>query len=198
MQTMSTPSDSSDLPDPVAMSYEEIVIERINNLAAKEDLRRSLQKEKKLSLSAELKITQELLAISERNEALAQQQIAELLAERHTMVMPQFLPHTDFNPELEMDLDNLPPEPKTKRKLSVSKAQIRKVLEMSLEDIQAELKIHRARMVELEAQLTSSDFDTRFNAQMEIRSLTPRLKKLNAQEIALLKHEIACMKQNFF
>ncbi|MEG5175545.1 hypothetical protein [Microcoleus sp. B3-D7] len=196
----SNSSDSSGLPDPVTMTYEQIVTESINNLAAKEDLRRSLNTEKKLS--AKLKITEQLLALSERNEALAQQITAELIAERHTMVMPQFIPHTNFDPDLKLalDLDNLPPlpdsPPKTKRKLSDPKIHVKKVADMSLEEIQAELKIHRAKMEELDVQITSPDFDTRFNAQMEIRGLSPRMKKLNTQEIALLQHEIACMKKS--
>lgn len=200
-QTMSSSSDLPDLPDlpdPASMTYEESVAESINNLAAKENLRRSLATEKKLS--TRLKITEQLLVLSERNEALAQQITAQLLADRHTMVMPQFLYHTDFDPDLSLDLDNLPPLPeplpKTKGKVRVPKIHIKKVTDMTLEEIQAELKETRAKIAVLEGKLTSSDFDTRFNAQMEIRGLTPRMKKLNTQEISLLQHEISCLKKS--
>lgn len=191
-------SSSSNLPEPATMTYEQSVAESINNLAAKENLRRSLLTEKKLS--GKLKITEQLLALSERNEALAQQITAQLLAEHHTMVMPQFIGHTNFDPDLNLDLDNLPPLPeplpKTKRKVRVPKVEVKKVTEMTLEEIQAELKEARAKMAVLEGKLTSSDFDTRFNAQMDIRGLNPRMKKLSGQEIALLQHEIVCLKKS--
>ncbi|MEG4850837.1 hypothetical protein QUB10_07995 [Microcoleus sp. B5-D4] len=188
---------SSSLPDPATMSYEESIAESINNLAAKENLRRSLETEKKLSVR--LKITEQLLALSERNESLSQQITAQLLAERHTMLRPQSIGHTNFDPDLNLDLDELPPLPeplpKTKRKVRVPKIKLKKVTDMTLEQIQAELTESRAKMAVLDVQLTSSDFDTRFNAQMDIRSLNPRMKKLSGQEIALLQHEIACLKK---
>jgi len=59
------------------MTYEEIVAESINNVATKEELRRSLKSENKPS--AVFKITQELLRLAERNEAWAKQQFALLL-----------------------------------------------------------------------------------------------------------------------
>ncbi|WP_333296029.1 hypothetical protein [Microcoleus sp. AT9b-C5] len=180
------------------MTYEESVAESINNLAAKEDLRRSLLTEKKLS--GKLKITEQLLVLSERNESLSQQITAQLIAERHTILMPQFIPHSNFDPDLNLDLDNLPPLPeplpKTKRKVRVPKVEVKKVTEMTLEEIQAELKEARAKMAVLEGKLISDDFDTRFNAQMDIRGLNPRMKKLSGQEIALLQHEIVCLRKS--
>ncbi|MEG4518834.1 hypothetical protein QUB11_28100 [Microcoleus sp. B6-A1] len=191
-------SSSSNLPDPATMTYEESVAESINNLAAKEDLRRSLLTEKKLS--GKLKITEQLLVLSERNESLSQQITAQLIAERHTILMPQFIPHSNFDPDLNLDLDNLPPLPeplpKTKRKVRVPKVEVKKVTEMTLEEIQAELKEARAKMAVLEGKLISDDFDTRFNAQMDIRGLNPRMKKLSGQEIALLQHEIVCLRKS--
>lgn len=202
MSTSNSTSSSSspnELPDPGTMTYEESVAESINNLAAKENLRRSLLTEKKLS--GKLKITEQLLALSERNEALAQQITAELLAERHRIVLPELMPHlhTDFDFALNLGLEHLPPlpEPLPKtRKVRVPKIEVKKVTDMTLEEIQAELKEIRAKMEVLDVQVTSPDFDTRCNAQMDIRGLTPRMKKLNTQEIALLQHEIACMKKS--
>ncbi|HEY9891921.1 MAG TPA: hypothetical protein V6D37_08980 [Candidatus Sericytochromatia bacterium] len=54
-----------------------------------------------------LKITQELLRLAERNEALAKQQFALFVAKGNTMTVPQFLPHSDFDSSFESDFDLL-------------------------------------------------------------------------------------------
>jgi hypothetical protein len=52
-------------------------------------------------------------------------------------------------------------------------------------------------MAFLEAnQVQSKDFDTRFNANIEIQKLAPRMKRLSEQKISLLKHQIACLKNS--
>ena len=86
-----------------------------------------------------LKITQELLRLAERNEALAKQQFARFVAKGNTMTVPQFLPHSDFDSSFEsdfdllLDLDEIKPEQKPIKKSNKSKAPVKKVMDMSLE-----------------------------------------------------------------
>jgi hypothetical protein len=86
-------------------------------------------------------------------------------------------------------------EPESIEKSNKKSNKVKKPIEMSLEEIRAELKIHNERISSVEAnEVQSKDFETRFQAKMEIQKLTPRIKRLGEQEISLLKHQIACMK----
>jgi hypothetical protein len=123
------------------------------------------------------------------------------VAKGNTMTVPQFLPHSDFDSSFEsdfdllLDLDEIKPEQKFREKSNKSKAPVKKVMDMSSEEIREELKTHRERIASLEAnEVQSKDFDTRFNANIEIQKLAPRMKRLSEQQISLLKHQIACLK----
>ena len=67
--------------------------------------------------------------------------------------------------------------------------------EMSLEKIEAELEKNKNTVAQFEQQLTSTDFDTRFNASQELRTLYTRNKAWSRQRIPLLTHTIALLKQ---
>lgn len=72
---------------------------------------------------------------------------------------------------------------------------VKRPIEMSLEEIEAEIAQNKITIAELEKQLTSSNFDTRFNANQELRSIYARHKALCSQRVALLNHSIALLKQ---
>lgn len=72
---------------------------------------------------------------------------------------------------------------------------LKRPIEMSLEEIEAEQEKNKLTIAEFEQELTSSDFDTRFNASQELRTLYTRTRALNKQRIALLSHSIALLKQ---
>lgn len=72
---------------------------------------------------------------------------------------------------------------------------LKKPIEMSLDEIEAELEKNKNTVAQFEQQLTSSNFDTRFNASQELRTLYTRNQALSKQRIALLTHSIALLKQ---
>ena len=72
---------------------------------------------------------------------------------------------------------------------------LKRPIEMSLEEIEVEIAQNKITIVQLEQDLTSSDFDTRFNASQELRTLYTRHKALCSQQVALLSHSIALLKQ---
>jgi hypothetical protein len=78
---------------------------------------------------------------------------------------------------------------------SVQKGKLKKPIEMSLEELREESQANNARCEELEKQKKSPDIDIRINAEQEIRKLSNRTKRLCAQEISLLNHERAILKQ---
>lgn len=72
---------------------------------------------------------------------------------------------------------------------------LKRPIEMSLEEIEAEQAKNKVTIAEYEQELTFSDFETRFNASQELRTLYVRTRALNKQRIALLNHSIALLKQ---
>lgn len=72
---------------------------------------------------------------------------------------------------------------------------IKRPIEMSLEEIEAEITQNKITIPQVEQQLTSSNFDTRFNANQELRTIYARHKALCSQRVALLSHSIALLKQ---
>ncbi|MEG4170617.1 MULTISPECIES: hypothetical protein [unclassified Microcoleus] len=68
-------------------------------------------------------------------------------------------------------------------------------IDMSLEEIEAELEKNKNTVAQFEQQLTSSNFDTRFNASQELRTLYTRDRALSKQRVALLNHSIAILKE---
>ncbi|MEG5034709.1 hypothetical protein [Microcoleus sp. AT3-D2] len=72
---------------------------------------------------------------------------------------------------------------------------LKRPIEMSLEEIEAEQEKNKVTIAKFEQELTSIDFDTRFNASQELRIIYTRSKALNKQRIALLTHSIALLKQ---
>ncbi|MEG4395467.1 hypothetical protein [Microcoleus sp. BROC3] len=72
---------------------------------------------------------------------------------------------------------------------------LKRPIEMSLDEIEAEQAKNKVTIAQYEEELTSSDFETRFNANQELRTLYTRTRALNKQRIALLSHSIALLRQ---
>lgn len=133
-----------------SMSYDELQAERNANQLLKDNLKDQLEKVTDTKLS--LKLSQELLQLSKRNEKLAERQL-------------------------------------------VLMSKVKRPIEMSLEEIEAEQEKNRVSIAKFEEDLNSTDFDTRFNASQELRTLYTRTRALNKQRIALLNHSIALLRQ---
>ncbi len=156
---------------PSEITYDEIVAERSNNASIKDKYKSEPEAEKDPYTC--LKINQKILKLAKINEALAKQPL-DLLKNQKAQAQV---------------------EPESIEKSNKKSNKVKKPIEMSLEEIRAELKIHKERISSVEAnEVQSKDFETRFQAKMEIQKLTPRIKRLGEQEISLLKHQIACMK----
>jgi len=159
------------------MTYDEIVAERSKNATLKDQYKSEAEAEKDPSTC--LKINQKILRLANRNEALAKQQL-DLLKIQKSQAQAQA---------------HIESKPKSVDKSNKNSKKLKKPVDMSLEEIRAELKSHNERISSLEAnEVQSSNFETRFNAKMEIQKLTPRMKRLDEQEISLLKHQITCLK----
>jgi hypothetical protein len=164
------------------MTYDEIVAERSKNATLK-DKYKSEAEAKKDPYTC-LKINQNILRLAKRNEALAKQQL-DLLKIQKSQAQAQ----AHIKPELES-------KPESVDKSNKKSKKVKKPIDMSLEEIRAELKSHNERISSLESnELLSKDFETRFQANLEIQRLAARMKRLSAQEISLLKHQIACLKK---
>ncbi|MEG4445055.1 hypothetical protein QUB47_23510 [Microcoleus sp. AT9_B5] len=72
---------------------------------------------------------------------------------------------------------------------------LKRPIEMSLEEIEAEQAKNKITIAKFEQELTSSDFETRFKASQELRTLYVRTRALNKQRIALLNHSIVLLRQ---
>jgi hypothetical protein len=163
------------------MTYDEIVAELSKNATLKDKYKSEAEAEKDPSTC--LKINQKILRLAKRNEALAKQQL-DLLKIQKAPTQAQ----AHIEPELES-------KPESVEKSNKKSKKVKKPIDMSLEEIRAELKSHNERISSLEShELQSKDFETRFQAKMKIQRLTPRMKRLGEQEIFLLKHQIACLK----
>lgn len=164
------------------MTYNEIVAERSNNATLKDKYKSEAEAEKDPSTC--LKINQKILRLAKRNEALAKQQL-DLLKIQKAQTQAQ----AHIEPELES-------KPESVEKSNKKSKKVKKPIDMSLEEIRAELKSHNERISSLESnKLQSKDFETRFQANLEIQRLAARMKRLSAQEISLLKHQLACLKK---
>jgi hypothetical protein len=167
---------------PSDMTYDEIVAERSKNATLKDKYKSEAEAKKDPSTC--LKINQNILRLAKRNEALAKQQL-DLLKIQKSQAQAQ----AHIEPELES-------KPKSVEKSNKKSKKVKKPIDMSLEEIRAELKSHNERISSLESkELQSKDFETRFQANLEIQRLAARMKRLSAQEISLLKHQIACLKK---
>ncbi len=165
------------------MTYDEIVAERSKNATLKDKYKSEAEAKKDPSTC--LKINQNILRLAKRNEALAKQQL-DLLKIQKSQAQAQAQAHIE--PELES-------KPESVEKSNKKSKKVKKPIDMSLEEIRAELKSHNERISSLESnKLQSKDFETRFQANLEIQRLAARMKRLSAQEISLLKHQIACLK----
>ncbi|MEG4350233.1 hypothetical protein QUA74_10875 [Microcoleus sp. LAD1_D3] len=114
-----------------SMSYDELQAERNANQLLKDNLKDQLEKVTDTKLS--LKLSQELLQLSKRNEKLAERQL-------------------------------------------VLMSKVKRPIEMSLEEIEAEQEKNRVGIAKFEEDLNSTDFDTRFNASQELRTLYTRTR----------------------
>ncbi|MEG4532995.1 hypothetical protein [Microcoleus sp. D2_18a_D3] len=132
-----------------SMTYDELQAERDANELLKNKLKAQIGKV--TDTKASLKLSQELLQLSKRNEKLA---------ERQVVVMRK----------------------------------VKRPIEMSLPELEAEIANNKITFAKLEEDLKSSDFDTRCNATQQIRTLTPRHKALCNQQVALLSHSIAILR----
>ena len=163
------------------MTYDEIVAERQINAVKKDKYKSEAEAEKDPSTC--LKINQKILRLAKRNEALAKQQLDLLKIQKF-----QAQAQAHIEPEVES-------EPESVEKSNKKSKKVKKPIDMSIEEIRAELKSHNDRILSLESnELQSKDFETRFQAKIAIQRLTPRMKRLGEQEISLLKHQIACLK----
>jgi hypothetical protein len=168
---------------PSEMTYDEIVAERQINAVKKDKYKSEIKAKKDPSTS--LKINPKILKLAKKNEALAKQQL-DLLKIQKSQAQAQAQAHIE--PELES-------KPESVEKSNKKSKKVKKPIDMPLEEIRAELKNHNERISSLEShELQSKDFETRFQAKMEIQRLTPLMKRLGEQEISLLKHQIACLK----
>ncbi|MEG4044625.1 hypothetical protein [Microcoleus sp. Pol17_C1] len=129
-----------------SMSYEELQAERDANELLKNNLKAQIERVTDTKVS--LKLTQELLQLSKRNEKLAERQV-------------------------------------------VLMSKVKRPINMSLDEIEAEIQQNKVTIAKFEGELTSSDFNTRFNASQTLRNVDVRQKALNGQRIALLEHSIA-------
>ncbi|MEG5033266.1 hypothetical protein [Microcoleus sp. AT3-D2] len=129
-----------------SMSYDELQAERHANQLLKDNLRAQL--EKVTDTKQSLKLTQELLQLSKRNEKLAERQV-------------------------------------------VLMRKVKKPIDMSLDEIEAKIEKNKTTIAKFEGELTSSDFETRFQASQTLRTVYARQKALNRQRISLLEHSIA-------
>ncbi|MEG4576742.1 hypothetical protein QUA56_29305 [Microcoleus sp. N3A4] len=132
-----------------SMTYDELQAERDANELLKNKLKGQIEQVTDTKVS--LKLTQELLQLSKRNEKLAERQV-------------------------------------------VLMRKVKKPIEMSLPELEAEIGNNKITFAKLEDDLKSSDFDTRFQASQEMRTLATRHKALCSQRIALLSHSIALLK----
>ena len=163
------------------MTYDEIVAERSKNATLKDKYKSEAEAKKDPSTC--LKINQNILRLAKRNEALAKQQL-DLLKIQKAQTQAQ----AHIEPELES-------KPESGEKSNKKSKKVKKPIDMSLEEIRAELKSYNEKILSLEShELQSKDFETRFQAKMEIQRLTPRMKRLGEPEISLLKRQIACLK----
>ncbi|MEG3933800.1 MULTISPECIES: hypothetical protein [unclassified Microcoleus] len=116
-----------------SMTYEELQTERDANELLQNNLKVQIEQvtDKKVSL----KLSQELLHISKRNEKLAARQV-------------------------------------------VLMSKVKRPIEMSLDEIEAETEQNKITIAKFEEDLKSSDFETRFNASQTLRTLYARHKAL--------------------
>jgi hypothetical protein len=131
-----------------SMTYEELQADRDANELLKNKLK--VQLENMTDTKASLKLSQELLQLSKRNEKLAERQVVLLR--------------------------------KVKRPMARSRPAS---YEMSLPELETEITNNKITFTKLEDDLKFSDFDTRFHASQEMRTLTTRHKALCNQRIAL-------------
>ncbi len=104
------------------------------------------------------------MRLAKRNEALAKQQL-DLLKIQKSQAQAQ----AHIEPELES-------EPESVEKSNKKSKKVKKPLDMSIEEIRAELKSHNEKISSLESnELQSNDFETRFQANLEIQRLTSRM-----------------------
>jgi hypothetical protein len=149
------------------MTYDQLQDERETNELAKNQLKAEAKKETDSQVL--LRLSQQILALAKRNDKLVKQQL--ILAKEKLTVLKTSITE---------------PEPE---KVTVSKkGKLKKPIDMSIEELQAESEANNARCEGLEKKRRSSDFDTRFQADQEIKNLSNRTKKLCEQEISLLKH----------
>jgi len=156
------------------MTYDQLQNERDTNALAKEQLRNQCESETDNKVLLDL--NQQILALAQRNERLVKQQLVLMKA--------QLLEQSVAQPE---------PEPE---QITVSTTgKLKEPIDMSIEELRAEIEANTARCDELEKQKNSPDIDIPINAEQELRKLSNRTKKLCEQEISLLKHEMSILKR---
>ena len=131
-------------------TYDELQTERDANELLKNNLKAQIEQATNSKVS--LKLTQELLQLSKRNEKLAERQVVLL-------------------------------------------SKVKKPINMTLDEIEAEIEQNKITIAKFEGELTSSDFDTRFNASQTLRTIYGRQKALCRQRIALLSHSLDCLRK---
>lgn len=87
------------------------------------------------------------------------------------------------------------PEPEPETIQTTKKGKLKKPINMSIDELQAEIESNNTRCEELEEQRKSNDIDKRIEADQELRTLSSRTRKLCEQKISLLTHEMSLIKK---
>lgn len=166
------------IPD---MTFEELEWEHKKNSATKEAFKIQLENESDSTIALEL--SRKLLSLATRNERLVKQQLLLMKGELYEASQPQAQPKTQ-----------LPSEPEiTSKSTSVKKGKLKKPIDMSIDELRAEIELNNARCEELEKQRKLPDITARIEADQELRTLSSRTRKLCQQKISLLTHEISLL-----
>ena len=162
------------------MTYDQLQDERETNELAKDRLKALALKETNSKVC--LALNQQILALARRNEKLAAQQLVLMKEQLAVLKTPKSEPELESNPEA--------------RQTTVGKnGKLKKPIDMSIDELRAEIELNNARCEELEKQRKLPDITARIEADQELRTLSSRTRKLCEQKISLLTHEMSLLKQ---
>ncbi|MEG4594174.1 hypothetical protein QUB00_20535 [Microcoleus sp. F8_C2] len=156
------------------MTYGQLQDEHETNELAKNQLKAEAKKETNSKVL--LRLSQQILALAQRNEELVKQQLVLM---RATLT----------------DLKTQESEPEPRQVTVSKKGKLKKPLDMSIDELQAEIESNNTRCEKLEEQRKSTDIDKGIEADQELRTLSSRTKKLCEQKISLLTHEMSLLNQ---
>jgi len=168
------------------MTYDQLQDERETNELAKNQLKAEALKETNSKVC--LALNQQILALARRNEQLVKQQLVLMREQLAVLKTPKF--------ESESAPESKPESKPEARQTTVSKnGKLKKTIDMSIDELRAEIELNNARCEELEKQRKLPDITARIEADQELRTLSSRTRKLCEQKISLLTHEMSLLKQ---